>query len=182
MIAKAITPRCALLDANVIIEAYRVGVWQPLIERVEVVVPSIVAFDEALFYSKREGGIPEAIRLRRLIELGKIKLVSATVDQLKSVRTIFDRVFVEGLHDGEVEALAVLQSNSVGNAFFCTGDAIAIQALAMMRHSESGISIDSLLKENGLQKPLSIQFSEQFFRNNLGIGRQNLITGIGLRQ
>lgn len=182
MIVKGITPRCVLLDANVIIEAYKLEAWQLLIERAGVIVPSIVAFDETLFFSKRIGGVPEAILLSKLIDLGKIKLVSATVPQMHSLRMIFDRVFVEGLHDGEVEALALLLSNSVDNAFFCTGDALAIQALAMIGHSESGISMELLLKSNGLKKPLPVQFTEQFLKTNLGIGRQNFITGTGLRR
>ncbi len=181
MIVKAITPKCVLPDANVIIEAYKLGVWDALMERVEIVVPSIVAFDEALFYSKELGEVPKSILLKKLIDLGKIKHVSATVAQMGSVRSVFDRVFVQGIHDGELEALAILKSNTISDPLFCTGDALAIQALAMIGHSESGVSMEILLKNTGLKKLLDKQFSERFFKNNLATGKQNLITGQGLK-
>jgi hypothetical protein len=60
-------PKCVLLDANIIIEAYKMGVWEKLIEKVEIIVSSIVAHDEALFYSKKEGGVPEPINLKNVI-------------------------------------------------------------------------------------------------------------------
>ncbi len=57
-----------LLDANVVIEAHKIDVWEKLIERVEIVVSSIVAHEESHFYSEEEGGIPEPINLKRLIQ------------------------------------------------------------------------------------------------------------------
>ena len=56
--------KCVLLDANIIIESHKVGVWEKLIDRVEIVVSSIVAYKESHFYSKEEGGIPEPINLQ----------------------------------------------------------------------------------------------------------------------
>ncbi len=43
--------KCVLLDASIVIEAHKIGVWENLIERVEIIVSSIVAHQEALFYS-----------------------------------------------------------------------------------------------------------------------------------
>ncbi len=94
-------PKCVLLDANIIIEAYKMGVWEKLIEKVEIIVSSIVAHDEALFYSKKEGGVPEPINLKNLIEEGKIKEISASQEVIAEFLNKFDRVFVEGLHLGE---------------------------------------------------------------------------------
>ena len=37
--------KCVLLDANIIIESHKVGVWEKLIDRVEIVVSSIVAYN-----------------------------------------------------------------------------------------------------------------------------------------
>jgi hypothetical protein len=42
--------KCVLFDANIIIEAYQLGVWEKLIDRMEIIVSSIVAHSEALFY------------------------------------------------------------------------------------------------------------------------------------
>ena len=59
--------KCVLLDANIIIEAYHLGIWAKLIERVEICVSSIVAHTEALFYIRKEKRVPEAINLKNLI-------------------------------------------------------------------------------------------------------------------
>jgi hypothetical protein len=43
--------KCVLLDAYIIIESHKVGVWEKLIDRVEIVVSSIVAHKESHFSS-----------------------------------------------------------------------------------------------------------------------------------
>ncbi len=85
--------KCVLLDANVIIEAHEVGIWKKLIDKVEIVVSSIVAHKESLFYSELEGGIPEPINLKRLIQDGKIKEISARPEEMADFLNYFDRVF-----------------------------------------------------------------------------------------
>jgi len=172
-------PKCVLLDANIIIEAYSQGVWEVLVDKVDLVVSSIVAREEALFFVR--GELPQAINLRKLISEGKVTEIAATAQQMISMNGYFDRNFIEGLHEGEAEALALVKAGGIGEALYCTGDANAIQALAMLGHSEIGISMESLLKQAGLQKQLDIQFTEKFFRTNIGIGKENRITGRGLR-
>ncbi len=63
--------KCVLLDSNIVIEAYRLDIWEKLIERVEIVVSSVVAHQESLFYSEEEGKIPDPINLSRLIQAGQ---------------------------------------------------------------------------------------------------------------
>ena len=178
MIAKVTTLKYVLLDANVIIEAYELSVWDNLLRQIEIIVPSIVAREETLFFLK--GKIPEAIYLKRLIAEGKIKEITATAAEIMAVQAVFDRVFIQGLQEGELEALALIKADRVKDALFCTGDGTAIRALAMIRHFESGISMESLLRKTGLQKPLRKQFTERFFREVLTEGKQNLITGRGI--
>lgn len=104
------TLKCVLLDACIIIEAYKIEIWDKLIERVEISVASSVVQKEALFY--KEGSIPKPIKLNDLI----------------------------------------------------------------------GISMEKLLIKAGLQKQLDKQFTENYFKEILELGRQNLITGQGLRK
>ena len=59
-------PKFVLFDANIIIEAYELGIWETLVERVEVYVPSIVVHDEARFVKYEIGRIPEEINLSAL--------------------------------------------------------------------------------------------------------------------
>lgn len=178
MIGKATMLKCVLLDANIIIEEYELDVWKNLLVKIKLIVPSIVVHDEALFFSK--GQIPQPIDLKRLITAGQIAEVTATSQEMVDVREIFDNVFVHGLDDGELEALALINAGRAGEALFCTGDAPAIRALAMIGHPESGISMESLLRKTGLVKPLQKQFGEAFFRAVLTEGKKNLITGQGM--
>ena len=174
----ALKPKCVLLDACIIIEAHGMGLWEALIEKAEIVVSSIVARDEALFYVKRQ--FTEAIDLQRLISEGKITEVAATASQLADLLALFDRSFIDGLDPGEAEALALITENAVGGAHYCTGDIPAIQALAMLGYSERGISMEKLLKQSGLQRHLRTQFTDRFFREKLEEGKENRITGRGL--
>jgi len=172
--------KCILLDANIIIEAYELGIWVKLIDQIHIIVSSIVAYKESLFYSKQHSGIPEAINLKKLVSEGKIQEIEATQNEIDEFYNKFDTVFAAQLHDGEAESLTLIMHNKVSEAFYCSGDAPAIRALAMIGHSDKGISFETILKHTGLQKGLKKQFREHFFRTNLKLGQQNLITGQGL--
>jgi len=51
-------PRLVLLDANIIIEAHALGIWQNLVKKVDISVPSTIARKEAkFFFSKKENRI-----------------------------------------------------------------------------------------------------------------------------
>ncbi|MCH7922405.1 MAG: hypothetical protein IH975_05155 [Nitrospinae bacterium] len=180
MTAKTTKPKFVLLDANIVIQAYRLGIWKDLIERVEVWVPSIIIRDEALFYTERIGGVPDEINLQQLVDDGKIKEISATHAELVSLYAVFDSVFIETIHEGENEALAFLLKGAEEELYSCTADARAIQAVAMIEMSHKGISMEFLLRSIGLQQTLEVQYTEDFFRRNLDIGRRNLITREGL--
>ncbi len=122
-------PRRLLLDADVVIKTHELGVWENLIEVVEVAVGATVVRDEALFYSKRTDAIPKDIDLPRLVHERKLTELSASVKELSQIRSV---EFNISLHPGEMEALALLYSKSAGDRCFCTGDKAAIQALAML--------------------------------------------------
>lgn len=178
--AKTTKPTCVLLDANIVIKAHQLEIWLALIEKIKVMVPSIVVHDEALFSSRATGDIPKNINLLQLTQNGKITKLTATAEELAKLQAMFDPVFGPELHAGEVEALALLQEDKAQGAYFCTSDRCAIQALAMIGMSGQGISMETLLRSVGLQKPLPGQYREDFFKKNLKQGQQNRITGEGL--
>lgn len=169
-----------LLDADVVIETHALGIWQTFLERCRVLFASTVVHEEALFFRRDINGIPQDINLPILVEAGKVMEVSALVEEIVVLRALFDRVFIETLHAGEIEALALLKAGKAPGSLFCTGDARAIQALAMARMSERGISLERLLRNIGLGRRLRKQFTEGFFKQNLRIGQVNRITGQGL--
>ena len=180
MTARTTKPKCVLVDANIVIKTYELGIWLEIISCCEIIVPSIVVHREALFYSEKKQSIPKDIDLMKLVEKGSIKEVTATKDELEDLYRMFDRVFVEQIDDGEAEALALLKAGKTPQALFCTGDAPAIKALAMLRLGEAGISLETLLMKLGLQKSLNVQFTQSFFEEHLKRGSKNLITGEGL--
>jgi len=174
--------KLALLDSDVIIEANKIGVWSALTDIVEIKVPSIIAHSEVLFYSRRRRGIPREIDLPKLVQGKKIGELTATSTEISVLNRKFDRVFIESLHPGETEALALISSGKASGYKFCSGDKVAIQGLAMIGHSSSGISMENLLKSVGLTKQLSHQFTESYFKKWIGIGKERRITGDGLNQ
>jgi hypothetical protein len=175
--------KCVLLDAMIIITAHQEGIWLPLTEAFEIIVPSIIARDEVFFYSEKEGSIPKEINLPDLTAKGKITELMATVDELKNLSGFFDPVFIEGLHDGESEALAILLSGRTKEAYFCSSDAKAIQALAMIGLSEQGVSFEELIKASGLTRPLPGQhYSENYFKKMIKLGQANRITRTGMKK
>jgi len=171
-----------LLDAVIIIEAHSIGVWDRLLEEIRGLVGATVANDEAFYFDTKKTKKREAIRLRPYIESGRIKEVNATIEDLQSLHETLSSATLHGLDPGELEALAVLHGGAIEEVVFCTADGAAIRALALLGHSESGISFESLLKEVGLQKALEDHYSEKFFRYHLERGKQDRITGTGLRK
>jgi len=173
-------PKLLLIDADVVITAYQLKVWERLIQCVDIAVTATVAHDEAVFYTKKESACHEGIDLLGLIDGDMLTELSATLDEIARVRSVFDTSFNISLHDGEVEALALLYTNSGEDRLFCTGDKAAIQALAMLGLSDKGISFETVLTSFGLQKTLPHQFTEQYFEKYIKIGQGKRIQGQGV--
>lgn len=183
MIAKSTKKSiCVLLDAMIIIEIHALGIWNHLLEKTEVLVPSTVVRDEAFYFNTKNSKKRRAIQISQSIESGEIAEVAAKSAELQNLETIFNYATLQGLDPGELEALALINSGRTKDALFCTADAAAIRALALMGHSQLGISLEKLLRKVGLQKPLDRQYKENFFRYHLNRGKQDRITGIGLRE
>ncbi len=85
-----------------------------------------------------------------------------------------------GLDDGEIESLALIKSGKLKDTLFCSSDGPAIQALAMIGHSNAGISMETLLKKTGLQKVLEHQFCNDFFKKHIAKGSENYIQRVGI--
>jgi hypothetical protein len=172
-------PLCILLDANVIFEAYRQGIWQSLLQKVHIVVPSIVVRDEALFVDIDGTILP--LRLVDEVRAGKLEEIAVEGAALAYVQRFFDQAFVEGLHEGEMEALAIVHT-SEETMLFCTADQVAIQALAMMDHADKGVSFEGLLRKTGLWRKMERHFGERYFKEHTERGRARRIRGEGLNR
>jgi hypothetical protein len=166
----------------IVIEAHRLGIWHDLMSKVQVVLPATVVRDEAFYFETKAGRKPHAIDLGESIKTGRITQEAAALEELQELFAIFDNLTLGGLHPGELEALALLRAEKLGDALFCTSDAAAIRALALMGHHESGISLERMLQRLGLQTSLESQYTEDYFRHNLTKGKQDRITRTGLRK
>lgn len=174
-------PSIVLLDSNVIISAHELGIWEWLTQRYRILVPSVVVKTEVLFYAtgrRERGRVP--IHLSEQAEAGRIEELTATATELARVYAGFDPSFVGGLHAGEAEGLALFLAGRVGEAAFCSGDALAIQALAMLGFAQQGVSLEVLLGRKKHGGVLAPQFTNDFLCRNLSRGQENRITGMGL--
>lgn len=170
---------CVLLDANIIIEAHARNVWASVVERVTLVVPSTV-IAEATHYISPQSGMRMEIHLGNDLQDGRIREVSATVDQLAQLLSHFDIVFVQRMDPGETEALALLLAGELENCLFCSSDGPAIRALNLLGIPDRGISFERLLRAVGLERQLLRPFDESFFREMQAQGSQEFVQGIGL--
>lgn len=170
-----------LLDAMIIIEAHARGVWASLVNRVQLVVPSIVV-QEARFYIDPSSGDELPIDLAPAVTAGKIQVVSASPAQIAALYAQLDDVFIQTIHAGEAEALALLFSGTLPDHLFCTAEAPATKALALLDMKDVGISFEDLLSGAGEHPKLLRHYTERFFREALTEGAKMRIQGVGLRQ
>ncbi len=179
---KSARPLRLLLDADVVIEAHRLGVWEELVARSAVACPGAVVHDEALFYCTDEYSVPTSIHLPSLVAAGRIAMLEATADDLRELAAILTPDALEGLHPGESEALALLLVGKARDHRFSSGDRAAIRALALLGLSERGISFECALDAAGLKKPLPNRLTEPFFQGALREGQGHRLRGLGLRR
>ena len=170
-----------LLDAVIVIKVHELGIWDQLAGRIHIIVCSTVTEDEAFYFDTEPGVKRYPINLKADIASGKIKGAEATAEELQKLQGMFDKLILEGLDPGETEALALINSRSLGSVLFCTSDQAAVRALALMGFSEQGISLEELLQKAGLQKPLEPHHTQTRFNYYLSKGNQDRITGIGLK-
>ena len=172
-------PRLVLLDANIIIEAHALGIWQGLIKKVDISVPSTIARKEAkFFFSKKENRI--VIDLSSDVKQGLITELSASAEEIKRMLSKFTQDFVDSIDAGEAEAIALLLSNRAKDHVFCTGDRMTIQALSMLDMKDRGISMERLLRSIGITGKLKRHYTEEFFKDALEKGSMSMIQGQGL--
>lgn len=169
-----------LLDATFIIQAHVCGVWDQLMAQMNLVVPSAV-WEESQHFIDNKTSEQWWIHLERSLDQGLLRKVEATQGQIAALRLRFDDIFLERIHAGEEEALALLLAGQLPEHRFCTSDGPAIKALALLEMSDVGISFEAILHNAGFNSKTPKHFTERFFREQLDRGAQERITGVGLR-
>ena len=174
---------CLLLDADVIIDLYRLGLWNGIVVQNNVSVASTVAHVEALHYYD-ESNTKTYIDLSSEIQNGKITELCATVEDQKAISDKFDPIAGPTVNPGELESIAIIHSGTDANIKFCTCDGPAIIALSMLQLDHRGISFETALRQAGIRTKniLIVKYSEKRFKKLITEGKHNLVSGIGFKK
>jgi len=167
-----------LLDANVVIHLFKLGIWQRLIERCDVHLAGTVV-EEAQFYADDDGE-RHYIDLSRDIDSGAISTFDILPSQLQAFRERFDPGYFERLDPGETESLVSVMENPE-DALLCSADKIVYRVLGNLRLGEAGISLEEVLKQIGLGRALRREFTREYRLEWTLRGSSERIQGIGLR-
>ena len=150
MIQKITKPLCILADANVIIEIHALGIWAQFTNQCHVITTEYIQQHEAKYFKSKKENVKVTIDLSSYITNGQLHLISADATDLKPIYDTFDSVFIDSIDSGEIEALALIMANKHQNALLCSGDGRAIQALAMIGKTATGISLQKSLEKSGV--------------------------------
>jgi hypothetical protein len=166
-----------LLDTNIVIKLFELGLWQVFTERCDVFLAATV-IQESEFYEDQDGMI-HLIDLSQ--EVGtRITKFELMPSELSKFRSLFDPSYLEKLDDGETESLAFLISSS--EAFsICSADKIVYRILGNLKRREQGISLEEILQKIGLGIALPRQFTKEFRLECSTEGFQDGLGGLGYK-
>jgi hypothetical protein len=151
--------RLLLLDANVVIELFRLGIWERVIERCEISLARTIV-DESYFYADDNGDRID-FDLSPFEASQQIIVFDVTPSRARSLRDMFDSTFIEKLDAGEVEALCHLLDSSEPFSI-SSADAIVYRVLGNLNRGSQGISLEEILQRVGFGRALSYQFTKAF--------------------
>ena len=135
--------RCLLLDANVVIHLFDLGLWKQITEHCEIVLARTVLEREVRYYDK-----DRPIDLAEDVRADRISIVDVDAAEVKKFCDQFNAGYLERLDAGEAESLAYLCSRSEPY-LLCSSDHIVFQVLARLNRTEQGISLEAILAKTG---------------------------------
>ena len=158
-----------LLDADVIIDLFRLGLFEKL-ARVHEINAASTVINEVKYYIEDGRKIPILFRTE-YVSTGIVHEVSADAGEVAEILHRLPQDKRDALHGGELESLAVLVGRK--DLVFCSCDAATIKILPFLDLSERGVSVERLLKDSGLtQSSLEYRHKETYFKQYLGIGKE----------
>ena len=169
--------RLLLLDANVVLELHRVGLWGQVIERCDLLLARTV-MEESIFYEGEEGKVYldlESAEADRLFEP-----IDVDVAEIQRFRSRFTGSFLEKMDAGEQEALAYLVEVNQ-SCMISSADAVVWRTLGLLAMGEQGVSLEELLAQLGLGRKVDWPFSKEFRKKNTQKGFEERLYGGSLR-
>jgi hypothetical protein len=167
-----------LLDANVIIHLFKMGVWDRFVGACDVYVSETV-IGEAHFYEDDSGGRHD-FDLGGYVKTGSMKSFSVAPVEVKEFVDSFDPSYIEKLDAGEAESLAYLVKAHVEH-LICSADAIVYRVLGNLDRGHQGASLEEVLAKVGLGRSLPWQFGKAFRERWTGAGVAERLQGRGRR-
>jgi hypothetical protein len=146
-----------LLDANVIIELFKQGIWDRVVAECDIYAAETVV-GEAHFFED-DAGVRHDFDLGASIADGRIQQFSVAAASVKKFVATFGLDYIEKLDAGEAESLAYLEHASDDHRI-CSADAIVFRVLGNLDRGHQGVSLQEVLGKLGLQRPLARQFTK----------------------
>lgn len=165
-----------LLDAGIIVELFRLGIWENVVSHFDISVSEIVA-GEAHFFRDQKGN-RQTIDLAEFVDNNRIQSVFATPSQAQEFLSHFGPDHAERLDPGELESLACLFSSSE-DTLICSADSIVFIVLGATDNRDWGVSLEEMLKQCGLARVLDWRFTRKFREQYSDQGFQDRMTGMG---
>lgn len=171
--------RFLLLDANVVIKLFELGLWDSFLSKCDVLLSRTVVETEAQFYFVDQE--QHAIDLTSDIAAKRLEVVEVELAELRRFMDRFDPTYLEALDPGEAESLAYLASSS-DPCLICSSDAIVFRVLAQLARSEQGLSLEEVLARIGLARSLPPQYTRAFRERWQKRGEEEAVRGTGLKE
>ena len=170
--------RLLLLDANIVIEISRHGLWDSVIARCEVHLARTVV-DEAQFFLD-DNGDKQPTDLTHHISERSITLFDLVPSDLAGLRAQFGPSYFEKLDPGETESLAYLLKQS-DECRICSADKIVYRVLGNLHRSDQGVSLEEVLNQIGLGRKLGHESTREYRVRWTNKGFQEGMGGMGKR-
>ena len=152
--------RLLLLDANIVIKLFAMGLWDRLLEHCDVHLSRTIATVEAHFFEDDEGQRHD-FDLSGYETSGAITVFDVTLAQNAELTKHFDAAYLERFDPGEREALAHLVTSSE-QYVICSADSIVFKVLGFLQRGEQGISLEEILQKTGFARQMEWQFTKAF--------------------
>lgn len=169
--------RCLLLDANIIIKLFELGLWERVIERCELVVAETVV-EEAQYFEDDE--THQKIDLTPDLAANRVFLISMTATDMGSFFDRFSPDYLDQIDPGEAESLAFLLS-SRDPCLLCSADAIVFRVLGRFNLGEQGISLEEIMQKIGPKAAIPNHYNRSFRESWTKVSQQDMIRGTGLK-
>lgn len=167
-------PRLILLDTNVVLRLFELGIWESVTKRFRIVLTEAVVEESQFFI--RDGKRID-IDWAPILAAGTVEVRQVPLREIKRFKARFDATYLERFDPGETEAMTLMQSER--DSSICSADAIVWRVLGNTGDGERGISLEELLQQAGLPKPLPERFTRAFRDKWTRKGRSERFMGYG---